>query len=107
MVCVVIGDFECIYDICVVSVFAGFRSKASWDGDRGELGDGLFEYRFQVPTNRIGYSVLTLNWNYFYAALCMIGAVCFNFKGQLIKKLSRRCWGMRSRNLLGFDSMAF
>src|SRR5512145_2665744 len=75
---------------------------ASW-------GIALFEYLFQVPGNRIGYTALTLpqlkivqevvtlavfvpfslaymrqplSWNYLWAALCMMGAVFFVFRGQ-------------------------
>jgi uncharacterized protein len=67
----------------------------------------LFEYLFQVPANRIGYTVLSLSqlkilqevitlsvfvpfamfymrqswsWNYLWAALCMMGAVFFMFR---------------------------
>ena len=68
----------------------------------------LFEYLFQIPANRIGYSVLTLSqlkiiqevitlsvfvpfaifymrqswtWNYLWAAFCLMGAVFFMFRG--------------------------
>ena len=73
-------------------------------------GVALFEYLFQVPANRIGFrqagfsvgqlkiiqEVVTLavfvpfavlymgegiKWNYFYAALCLMGAVYFIFRG--------------------------
>jgi len=67
----------------------------------------FFEYVFQVPANRIGYSALSLpqlkilqevitlsvfvpfalfymkvplTWNYFYAGLCLMGAVFFIFR---------------------------
>lgn len=67
----------------------------------------LFEYLFQVPANRIGYTVLTLaqlkiiqevitlsvfvpfalfymrqqwSWNYLWAAICLMGAVFFMFR---------------------------
>jgi uncharacterized protein (DUF486 family) len=67
----------------------------------------FFEYMFQVPANRIGYSVMSLaqlkilqevitlavfvpfavfymkqpvNLNYLWAVLCMVGAVYFVFK---------------------------
>jgi uncharacterized protein (DUF486 family) len=69
----------------------------------------LFEYVFQVPANRIGFTIgglslvqlkiiqevvtlavfvpfalfymgQTLSWNYFYASLCLLGAVYFTFK---------------------------
>ncbi|MCX7590600.1 MAG: DMT family protein [Kiritimatiellae bacterium] len=73
---------------------------ASW-------GIALFEYIFQVPANRIGYTVLSLSqlkiiqevitlsvfvpfailymrqawtWNYLWAALCLLGAVFFMFR---------------------------
>lgn len=75
---------------------------ASW-------GIAFFEYLFQVPANRLGYNVLSLpqlkiiqevvtlsifvpfsliymkvplTWNYFYAGLCLLGAVYFIFKQQ-------------------------
>lgn len=74
---------------------------ASW-------GIALFEYLLQVPANRMGYTVLTLpqlkiiqevitllvfvpfaifymrqpiSLNYLWAALCMVGAVYFIFRG--------------------------
>ncbi len=70
-------------------------------------GIALFEYLIQVPANRLGYQALTLpqlkilqevitltvfipfsifymhkplSWNYFFASLCIIGAVYFIFK---------------------------
>lgn len=70
-------------------------------------GIAFFEYLVQVPANRIGYSVLTLpqlkilqevitlavfvpfavfymkssiSWNYFFAGLCLMGAVFFIFR---------------------------
>ena len=70
-------------------------------------GIALFEYLFQVPANRIGYSALSLSqlkiiqevitqavfvpfaifymrqswsWNYLWAALCLFGAVFFIFR---------------------------
>jgi uncharacterized protein len=73
---------------------------ASW-------GVALFEYMFQVPANRIGFTQLTLpqlkilqevitlsvfvpfaifymrqplSWNYLWAGLCMVGAVYFMFR---------------------------
>lgn len=74
---------------------------ASW-------GIAFFEYSLQVPANRIGYGVMTLpqlkilqevvalsvfvpfalfymkeslNWNYLWACLCIVGAVFFIFRG--------------------------
>lgn len=71
-------------------------------------GIALFEYLIQVPANRIGYSVMSLaqlkllqevitlvvfvpfavfymgeevKMNYFYAAVCLMGAVYFIFRG--------------------------
>ena len=71
-------------------------------------GIALFEYLLQVPANRIGYTEMTvaqlkilqevialsvfvpfaifylkepLNWNYFAAALCVLAAVFFIFRG--------------------------
>ena len=77
-------------------------------------GIALFEYLLQVPANRIGYNgglsgaqlkiiqeVITLSvfapfaifylkerlsWNYFYAALCMAGAVFFIVRDGLATK---------------------
>jgi len=70
-------------------------------------GVAFFEYVFQVPANRIGYQALSLpqlkilqevitlsvfvpfaliymkvplTWNYFYAGLCLMGAVFFIFR---------------------------
>jgi uncharacterized protein (DUF486 family) len=70
-------------------------------------GVAFFEYMFQVPANRIGYTAMSLpqlkilqevitlsvfipfsviymkqpvNLNYFWALLCMVGAVYFVFK---------------------------
>ncbi|QLG88114.1 DMT family protein [Chitinibacter bivalviorum] len=70
-------------------------------------GIAFFEYMLQVPANRIGYQVYSLaqlkimqevitlsvfipfavlymkqpfQWNYVYAALCMVGAVYFMFR---------------------------
>jgi hypothetical protein len=67
----------------------------------------LFEYLFQVPANRIGYTTLSLaqlkiiqevitlsvfvpfallymrqpwSWNYLWAAVCLMGAVFFMFR---------------------------
>ncbi len=72
-------------------------------------GIALCEYLFQVPANRIGYGVLSLaqlkimqeaialtvfvpfailymrqpwTWNYLWAALCLLGAVFFIFRGR-------------------------
>ena len=72
-------------------------------------GIALFEYLLQVPANRIGYTVLSvgelkviqevitlsvfvpfslmylkepLKMDYFWAALCLIGAVYFMFRGR-------------------------
>jgi uncharacterized protein (DUF486 family) len=74
-------------------------------------GIALFEYLFQVPANRIGYSVLTvgqlkilqevitlsvfvpfsilylkepLKLDYLWAALCLMGAVFFMFRSKFI-----------------------
>jgi len=75
---------------------------ASW-------GIAFFEYLFHVPANRLGYTTLSLpqlkiiqevitlsvfipfsliymkvplTWNYFFAGLCLLGAVYFIFKEQ-------------------------
>jgi len=72
-------------------------------------GIALFEYLLQVPANRIGYTQLDLGqlkilqevitlgvfvpfavyymrqplkWDYLWAALCMVGAVYFMFRGE-------------------------
>ncbi len=82
-------------------------SKPLWVAIILSWGVAFFEYCFQVPANRIGYEhfnlgqlkiiqeVITmvvfalfsiffmnepLNRNFFYAALCMIGAVYFLFR---------------------------
>jgi uncharacterized protein (DUF486 family) len=79
-----------------------FAALFSW-------GIALFEYLLQVPANRIGYTVLTLpqlkilqevitltvfvpfvllymkqglKLDYLWAALCMLGAVYFVFRGE-------------------------
>jgi uncharacterized protein (DUF486 family) len=71
-------------------------------------GIALFEYLFQVPANRVGYTVLSLpqlkilqevitlsvfvpfaifymrvelKWDFLWAALCLVGAVYFMFRG--------------------------
>lgn len=71
-------------------------------------GIALFEYLFQVPANRIGYTALSLpqlkilqevitlsvfvpfaifymraelKWDFLWAALCLVGAVYFMFRG--------------------------
>jgi uncharacterized protein (DUF486 family) len=73
-------------------------------------GIALFEYLLQVPANRIGYGVMSvgqlkvlqevitlsvfapfaifylrerLTWDYLWAALCLLGAVYFMFRGKL------------------------
>ena len=40
-------------------------------------GIALFEYLLQVPANRIGFT------DYLWAALCILGAVFFVFRGKL------------------------
>ena len=74
-------------------------------------GIALFEYMFQVPANRIGYTVLTigqlkiiqevitlsvfvpfslfymkepLKMDYLWAGLCLVGAVYFMFRSKLV-----------------------
>ena len=78
--------------------------------DLASWGIALFEYMFQVPANRIGYTVLSvaqlkllqevitlsvfvpfalfylrepLKLDYLWAALCLVGAVYFAFRGHL------------------------
>lgn len=82
-------------------------TKALWVAILISWGVAFFEYCFQVPANRIGFEYFTLpqlkiiqevitmvvfsvftvmfmkeelNRNFFYAALCMIGAVYFIFR---------------------------
>ena len=77
------------------------RAGASW-------GIALFEYLLQVPANRIGFTVMSLpqlkilqevialsvfvpfavfymkvelKWDFLWAALCLVGAVYFMFRG--------------------------
>ncbi|MBO5408654.1 MAG: DMT family protein [Clostridia bacterium] len=84
-----------------------FKSTALWVVILSSWAIALFEYIFQVPANRLGsnyfttaqlkiiqevitltvfsiFSVLYLKekftWNYFYAFLCILGAVFFIFK---------------------------
>jgi len=74
-------------------------------------GIALFEYLLQVPANRIGHSVMNIGelkilqeiitlsvfipfsifymrekitWNYFWAGLCILGAVFFIFRQKLL-----------------------
>lgn len=82
-------------------------SKPLWVAIILSWGVAFFEYCFQVPANRIGYEYFSLgqlkimqevitmvvfalfsiffmkeplNRNFFYAALCMVGAVYFLFR---------------------------
>lgn len=82
---------------------------ASW-------GIALIEYLFQVPGNRVGYTVMTLpqlkilqevitlsvfvpfailymgqslSWNYFWAGLCLLGAVFFMFREPIVPRTER------------------
>jgi len=86
----------------------------------------LFEYIFQVPANRIGYTVLSLSqlkiiqevitlsvfvpfaifymrqswtWNYLWAALCLLAAVFFMFREPIQPK--PRCAAPSSEVELG------
>ena len=85
------------------------NNKALWIAILISWGIAFFEYLFQVPANRIGFysgeislaqlkilqEIITLSvfvpfavfymhqglsWNYFWAALCMMGAVYFIFR---------------------------
>jgi uncharacterized protein (DUF486 family) len=86
-----------------------FQSSPWWVAALASWGIALFEYLLQVPANRIGFAggltlaqlkilqeVITLavfvpfaalymgeplRWNYLGAALCLVGAVWFIFKG--------------------------
>lgn len=78
-----------------------------WIAALASWGVALFEYMLQVPANRIGYTALSLpqlkivqevitlavfvpfavfymhesvSWNYFWAGLCLTGAVYFIFR---------------------------
>jgi uncharacterized protein (DUF486 family) len=80
-----------------------------WMAALASWGIALFEYLLQVPANRIGYGVLNLSqlkiiqevislsvfipfavlymdqpfkWDYVWAALCILGAVYFMFRGE-------------------------
>jgi uncharacterized protein (DUF486 family) len=82
--------------------------KAWWIAALASWGIALFEYLLQVPANRIGFTVLDLGqlkilqevitlsvfipfavfymgqeirMNFVYAAICMLGAVYFVFRG--------------------------
>jgi uncharacterized protein (DUF486 family) len=82
-------------------------AKPWWTAALVSWGIALFEYLLQVPANRIGYTTLSLaqlkilqevitlvvfapfatlvmgqavRMNYFYAAICMLGAVYFVFR---------------------------
>jgi uncharacterized protein (DUF486 family) len=82
-------------------------SKPVWIAIVVSWGIALLEYTFQVPANRIGYTVLSLpqlkvlqeiitltvfipfavyymnqplRWDYLWAGLCLIGAVFFMFR---------------------------
>lgn len=82
-------------------------SKPLWMAIALSWGIAFFEYCFQVPANRAGYGIFTLaqlkiiqevitmvvfsvfavffmkeplNRNFFYASLCLIGAVFFIFR---------------------------
>ena len=86
------------------------NDKPWWIAAFASWGIALFEYLLQVPANRIGYTqagwslaqlkiaqeVITLvvfvvfaalyfkqslKWDYLWAALCMVGAVYFVFRG--------------------------
>lgn len=83
--------------------------KALWIAILASWGIAFFEYLFQIPANRIGYfsgeislpqlkimqEVITLGvfipfavfymnqtltWNFFWAGICMVGAVYFIFR---------------------------
>ena len=84
-----------------------FKSSALWIAIAVSWGIALFEYIFQVPANRMGSEIYTLpqlkviqevitmvvfsvftiffmkeplNRNFFYASLCLVGAVFFIFR---------------------------
>ena len=85
-----------------------FKGSPLWIAILASWGLAFFEYCFQVPGNRIGSGVLSVfqlkilqevislpvfipfavfymnqpfRWDYIYAALCMVGAVYFMFRG--------------------------
>ena len=84
-----------------------YKASPLWIAILVSWGLAFFEYLFQVPANRIGYTELSLGqlkilqevitlsvfvpfavlymnqplkWDYLYAALCMLGAVYFIFR---------------------------
>jgi uncharacterized protein len=84
------------------------NDKPWWIAALASWGIALFEYLIQVLANRIGYTAMSLaqlkiiqevvtlavfvpfavlymgegiKWNYLYAALCLMGAVYFIFRG--------------------------
>lgn len=91
--------------------YAHLKNQAAspwWIAALASWGIALFEYLLQVPANRIGYTALSLSqlkiiqevislsvfipfavlymdqpfkWDYVWAALCMLGAVYFMFRG--------------------------
>ncbi|AQR64436.1 hypothetical protein BXU06_04700 [Aquaspirillum sp. LM1] len=91
--------------------YAHLKNQAAspwWMAALASWGIALFEYLLQVPANRIGYTALSLSqlkiiqevislsvfipfavlymdqpfkWDYVWAALCMLGAVYFMFRG--------------------------
>lgn len=86
------------------------ENKAVWVAILAAWGIALFEYSLQVPANRIGFTRLSLpqlrvlqevvsltvflpvagrlfhvefRWDFVWAALCLVGAVYFVFRGGL------------------------
>src|SRR5919112_1462762 len=84
------------------------QNRVWWYAAIASWAIALFEYLLQVPANRIGYTTLTLaqlkilqevitlgvfapfavfymrqplRWDYLWAALCILGAVYFMFRG--------------------------
>ena len=64
--------------------------KPWWIAALASWGIALFEYLLMVPANRIGYTELSLaqlkmdqpvKLDYLWAALCIMGAVYFIFRG--------------------------
>ena len=90
-----------------------YKGSALWLAILVSWGIALFEYLLQVPANRIGYGVLSLGQlkilqevitlsvfvpfavlymkeplklDYLWAGLCLLGAVYFMFRGELVPR---------------------
>ncbi len=99
--------FKHIHDVRLVLAFAELERQEVICGSDIKLGIALFEYLFQVPANRAGYTALSLpqlkilqevitpfvfapyavlymhqaiKLDYLWAGLCLVGAVYFIFR---------------------------